>query len=240
MHHDEVVFFCEGDDFFKKIKVDAYRGGVVRETQDEDFRPRPYRTDDVGHVFEEIIPLRKRHVNHVAVRQDHGVRVDGVCGARHHDQIARVRDGQSQMGEPLLHPDGDDGLLFGVDIHVIAATVPIGDGRPQPGDAARSAVAMIPGVRRRLHQFFHDVRRGGEIGVSHTEVDDVVASAAGLDLQLVNARKNIGRQARNALELIHVQKSSTDRQGYQATGRSRNVPARAIGRHEGAALGISL
>ena len=218
MDHDEVVFFREGDDFFEKIEVHANRGGVVRKTQNEDFRPRPYRADDVGHVLEEIIPLGERHVNHVAVRQHHGVGMDGVCRARHHDQIARVRDGQSQMREPLLHADGDDGLLFGVDIHIVAAAIPIGDGRSQPGDAARSAVAMIPGVRRRFHEFFHDVRRGGEVGVPHTEIDDVVTPAAGLDLELVNAGKDVGRQAGNALELMHVQKSSTDRQGYQAWG----------------------
>ena len=211
MDHDEVVLFRKGDDFFKKIKIHANRGGIVRKTQNENFRPRPYRTDDIGHALEKIIPLRERHVNHIAVRQDHGVGMDGVCGTRHHDQIARVRDGQGQMGEPLLHTDGDDGLLFGVDIHVIAAAVPICDGRPQPGDAARSAVAMIPGVRRRLHQFFHDVRRGGEVGIPHTEIDDVDASAAGLDLQFVDACEDIRRQARNALELMHVQRSSTDR-----------------------------
>ncbi len=62
---------------------------------------------------------------------------------------------------------------------------------------------MIPWIPRRLDQFVHDVVRGRQVGIPHSEVDDVFASGAGLDLQLIDNAKDVGRQPLDPFELLH-------------------------------------
>jgi hypothetical protein len=66
------------------------------------------------------------------------------------------------------------------------------------GDAVADRVAVVSRIERGLHQFF-DHRLGRRIGrVAHPQVDDVAAVDAQLVLHLVDAAKQIRRQARDA------------------------------------------
>ncbi len=62
---------------------------------------------------------------------------------------------------------------------------------------------MVPGVRGRLDEFFDDMGRGGEIGIAHPEVNDILPPLAGGELELVHGREHIGRQAGDSLKFVH-------------------------------------
>src|ERR1700679_2963882 len=55
----------------------------------------------------------------------------------------------------------------------------------------------------RFDELVNDVLRSSAVWVAHTEVDDVLAAAAGGDLHLAGNVEDIGRQALNTTELFH-------------------------------------
>ena len=69
-------------------------------------------------------------------------------------------------------------------------------------------------VLHRLDQLGDDVRRRGAVGITHAEVDDVLAGDPGLRLRRVDLGEHVGGQAADAVEL-------TGRIG--AHGRSRGM-----------------
>ncbi len=105
------------------------------------------------------------HAHHVRSGDDRAVDMDGIAGVGHQHRVARVEDGQAQVGDALLGADGDDGLCFRVEIDVVAGLVPVADGLAQARDAAGDRVAVIGGLERRLHQLVHDVLGVGPSGL---------------------------------------------------------------------------
>src|SRR5271165_4180675 len=57
-------------------------------------------------------------------------------------------------------------------------------------------------VLHRLDQLGYDVRRRRAVGVTHAQINDVLASAPGLGLGRVNLGEDIGRQAADTVELV--------------------------------------
>ena len=143
------------------------------------------------------------HADDVGAGDDRAVDVDGVAGVGDDDGVARVEDGEAEVGDALLGADGDDGLGVGIEIDVVAGLVPVGDGAAQAGQAAGDGIAMGGGLLRGLDELVDDVLGRGSVGVAHAEVDDVFAAAAGAGLHLAGDVEDIGREALNARKLFH-------------------------------------
>ena len=62
---------------------------------------------------------------------------------------------------------------------------------------------MVGGLAGGLDEFVHDMRRGGQVGVAHPQIDDVFALAPGLHLDVVDRGENIGGQALHAGEFFN-------------------------------------
>ena len=120
--------------------------------------------------------------------------MNGVGGVGHQHHVSGLHRGQNQVGQPFLGADGGDGLGLRVDIHVEAAFVPVGDGHPQLGDPPGGGIAVVGGLARGFDEFVHNVLRGGQVGVAHPQIDDILPPAPGHHLQGVDRGKDIGRQ----------------------------------------------
>ena len=120
--------------------------------------------------------------------------MDRVGGVGHQHHVPGLHRGQDQVGQPLLGPDGGDGLGLRVDVHVEPALVPVGNGYPQLGDAPGGRIAVVGGLARGFDELVHDVLRGGQVGVAHPQIDDILPPAPGHHFQGVDRGKDIGRQ----------------------------------------------
>ncbi len=107
------------------------------------------------------------------------------------------------MGDSLLGPDGDDRLGIRVDFDAIVSGVPVGDGGAELGNSPGGGIAMGAGILDGFDELFHDVRRGGEVRVPHSQVNDVVPFAPGLHLQVIDDGKDVGRKPLDAIEFFH-------------------------------------
>src|SRR5688572_27540948 len=99
------------------------------------------------------------------------------------------------MRKPLLRAYGNDCLALGVERHVKAILIPAGDGSSQPWDAARQRITMGVAAACSLDELLYDVIRRRLIGVTHAEVDDVLAARTGACLQIVHDVEDVRRQA---------------------------------------------
>ena len=164
---------------------------------------RGHARDELFKLGEELLLVVDGNADDVRAGDDRAVDVDGVAGIGHQHGVARVEDGQAEVGDALLGADGDDGLGVGVEIDVVARLVPVADGLAQAGNAAGDRVAMRGRLERRLDQLVDDVLGRGAVGVAHAEVDDVFAAAAGGHLHFAGDVEDVGGQALNARKLFH-------------------------------------
>jgi hypothetical protein len=49
-----------------------------------------------------------------------------------------------------------------------------------------------------------DVAGRRHVGIAHAEIDDILAPRAGLRLQIVDDREDVGGQALDPIEVVHV------------------------------------
>jgi hypothetical protein len=127
----------------------------------------------------------------------------GFVGAGDERDVPRAHRGQHEVGQPLLRSDRGDRLRFRVEVHVVFPLVPVADGQPQLRDPAGKRITVVPGVADRLDKLVDDVFRRGNIGVSHPQVDDVLAGVAQFRLELHHDRENVRRQTLDSRELFH-------------------------------------
>ncbi len=199
----EAVLAGELDEAREKGQLDALGGRVRREVDDQRLGARGHAWDQVFELREEGLLVVDGDADDVGSRNDGAVDVDGVAGVGDQDGVARVEDGEAEMGDALFGADGDDGLAVGVEIDVVAGLVPVADGLAQAGDALGDGVAMGDGLLRGLNHLVNDVFGRGAVGVAHAEVDDVFSAAARGDLHLPGDVKDVRREALNTAELFH-------------------------------------
>jgi hypothetical protein len=104
------------------------------------------------------------------------------------------------MGQSFLRTDSDDGFGIRIDVDLVTPLVPLRDRNPKFVDAARHRVAVVLGFARCLNQLCHHVWRGRQIGVAHTEIDDVFPAMTRRHFHPIDDAKNVGRQPLNALK----------------------------------------
>jgi len=99
------------------------------------------------------------------------------------------------MGHAFLDTDGDDGFPVRIDIDVEPAAVPVGNRAAQSGDAHGGRIAVVVLFSGGFHHFFDDVGRGGQVGVAHAHIDDILPGPPAFHFQFIDSGENIGRQA---------------------------------------------
>ena len=208
VHDHEPVLAREVDDLDEEVAVHAHRGGVVRERQDQQLGLRPRQPRRLLQATEEVAVRRQRHRPQVTVGDHHRVGVDRIGRVRHQRAVARLQHRQRQVRHAFLGADGGDDLRIRVELDRVAIPVPLGHGHPQAIDPARGRVAVVLGVLGRLDELVDDVLGRRHVRVAHAEIDDVLAPGARLGLEIVDDREDVGREALDAIELVHPTSSS--------------------------------
>ena len=131
----ESVLAGERDEAREEGQVDALRGGVRREVDDEGLGARGHARDEVFELGEKLVAVVDGDADDVGAGDDGAVDVDGVAGVGHEHGVARVENGEAEVGDALFGADGDDGLGVGVEIDVVARLVPVADGLAQARNA---------------------------------------------------------------------------------------------------------
>ena len=199
----EAVLAGERDEAREERQLDALCGRVRREVDDERLGARRHARDDLFKLREKAFLVVDGNADDVRAGDDRAVNVDGVAGVGNEHGVARVEDGETEVGDALFGADGDDGLGVGVEIDVVARLVPVADGLAQARNAAGDRVAVRRGLPDRLNQLVDDVGGRGAVGIAHAEVDDVFAAAAGGHLHFAGDVEDVGGKALNAGKLVH-------------------------------------
>jgi hypothetical protein len=102
------------------------------------------------------------------------------------------------VGDALFGADGADHLLFRIQIHLNSCAVVKGNFPAQVAHAAGNGVAMGFGVLGHFAQLADDRIRGRVHGVSHAQIDDILAVPAALHLHLVDHTEQVRGQLGHA------------------------------------------
>ena len=133
------------------------RGRVRGEVDDEGLGARGHAGDEVFELGEEFFRVDDGDADHVSAGDDGAVDVDGVAGVGDEDGVARVEDGEAEVGDAFLGADADDGLGVGVEGDVVARLVPVANGAAEARQAAGDRVAMGDRLQHRFDELVDDV-----------------------------------------------------------------------------------
>jgi hypothetical protein len=133
--------------------------------------------------------------------------MNGVGRVGSKDDVTRAHGSEHEVGETFLGPYGRDSFFLRVNLHAPPPPVPIRNGVPEFGDACRCGVPVILRFFRRLYELFHNVARGRDIRISHSQIYDVDPLAPEFDLELVHHLEHIRRQTVHSPESLHASTS---------------------------------
>ena len=204
VHEPDTELFAQGDQSLQKWKVDALRGGIGGEVDDEELGPRSHARYGVFNLREELGGGVDGEREDVSAGDDGAVDVDGITRVGDEDGVATIEDGEAEMGDAFLRADGDDGLGGGIEIDVVARTVPVTNSFAEAGDAFGERITVGALLARGLDHLIDDVRRRGAVGIAHAEINDVFAALAGGGLELAGYVEDIGWKALEAGEVVHL------------------------------------
>ena len=102
MDDDDVVFLGKRHNLPEKFKISHRRRRIVREIDDQDFRPRKGLPIDTREVFKKIAVLTKFDSPNLSTGNDETIHVDwiGRSWGQHH--ITGTNQGQGQVGQAFL------------------------------------------------------------------------------------------------------------------------------------------
>ena len=178
-------------DLLVEAHVGGGRRGVVREVHhqpDGGARRSGERALDLG-VVVQLGTARDR--NGLTARDDHAESMDRVAGIGRQDAVARADERQQQVGEPFLRADGHHRLAVWVERLSEAAAVPVADRLTRFEQSLRRHVALAARPARLRDQALHGGGGAGAVGVTETEVEDVVSFGAQAGLELVDSGEHV-------------------------------------------------
>ncbi len=100
----------------------------------------------------------------------------------------------------------------------MASGVPRRNGFAQPRDSLGGRVSVVFPVTDRLDELVDDGRRGGEIGVSHSEVDDILPASACGHLEFIDGAEDVWGKLGDPFEFHHGRRGLPSWQSEAKTG----------------------
>ena len=150
----------ERDDLLEERQLDALRGRVRREADDQHLRLRDdsriVRSSSAKKSTSGVMRTERMS----APAMTGAVDVDRIARVGHQHRVAAAERGEHQVRDALLRADGDDRLGVRVEVDVPAALVPVADRAAQPRNALRHRVAVRVAALRRLDQLVRRCARG--------------------------------------------------------------------------------
>ena len=151
------------------------------------------RLTDAQHLVEEFLAVANRHALHLRAGNHATVLMDRIGRRRREHDIALIEHREREMRDTFLGADRDDRLGVGIEFDAVAALVPVADRQPELIDAARNRVAMVGIFRGGFDQFGDDMRRRRLVGITHPEIDNILAGAPRLQAQFANRVEYVRR-----------------------------------------------
>ena len=146
---DEVPFFGPGHQFSVKGQVHRSPGGVVGVIDpDEPGLFQDFFTDGPKIRSKTVLFQKRQEVGHSAGEQGAAV-VDRVARLRHQRHIARVENGQREMGDALLGPDEGADMPGAFKPDSVAPPIPGRHRVPKDIQAGIGRVLVVGRVRGR-------------------------------------------------------------------------------------------
>src|SRR3546814_18546084 len=90
---------CSSDLLLEEIQINALRGRIAREVQDQHLRRRPRFLDRLLQFLEEVDVRRHPHMAHVGAGEHHAVWMDRIRRIRHQHHITGTERRERQMRE---------------------------------------------------------------------------------------------------------------------------------------------
>ena len=126
----------------------------------------------------------------------------GYVGSGHRTTSPGPIGHQHEMGQSLFGADHRHALAVGIHAHAAVALVPLGDPAAQVGQPARSRVAVIARVARRVADLVDHVIGRGQVRIAHAQIDHVLTGAPRGVLEGVDLRKHVGRKPVDLVEMV--------------------------------------
>ena len=126
--NNDVVFLRERDQFLIE-RVRCHHGGrIVRIRNYHEFCPLCHLLRNVGKTDHITILFFLRHIVKLCASQTRSIREDRIAWIWHQHQISLIHDGHGNMGQSLLGTEQGANLCIRVQVHAIAALIPLGNG----------------------------------------------------------------------------------------------------------------
>ena len=201
MHHPDLVLTGNGHHFLEEIQLHTLGRRVAGKIQHQHFRLGPGFLDRPFQLHKEIHPFHHGYVADIRIGNHEPIGVNRVAGIRHQHGVPGAHGRQCQMRQAFLGTNGDNGLGFRVQLHVITALVPVRHGlaqaRDPPGLRITVGIAPLGG----FCQLIDNMLWRGLIRIAHAEIDNILTPRSRCGLHLSNNIEDIGRQTTDSLEI---------------------------------------
>ncbi len=200
VHEHELALPGQVDELLHQLGGGDLGRRIVREGDDDRPRRGLRGADGVLDRLQRVRPVEAGVENGRAGKPGSD-EVDRVARARDDRAVAAFEQDPHQVGEAFLGADRAHDVLVGIELDAVALGVALADGLTQVRQPAAGRVAVVDGFGGGLGELVDGDRRRGNVGVAEAEVDHVVAVAPQLAFELVDGRKDVGREIVDASEL---------------------------------------
>ena len=183
----------EGDDQLEEALRHDGAARVVGVVEEHQARLRRGVRRHGAEVGDEAQLGQQRQQLRLRAGEDRPAGVDGVAGVGGKRDATGVEEGEAEVVDALLGADRRDHLALGVDLHLEAAVVELGEGLAKLGSSAIAWVLLVGRIGDRLLHRLDDVRVGRLVGVADAEADHVDAGGALLGDAPLQLGEHVGR-----------------------------------------------
>ena len=203
MHHVNIVFTRDRNQPLEKGQVNALRGRVAGEIDNQHLRLGIAVADGFFQFVKKIDVGLHRHVANVGARNHRPVNMNRVAGVGHQHHVAALQCRQRQMRDAFFGTNRDNRFGIGIQLNVVTRLIPVADRLAKAMDALGHRIAVRIGTLYGFDQLIDDMPWRGAVGIAHAEVDDIFAAPPCRELQFTGNVKHIRRQPFDAGKLFH-------------------------------------